>query len=332
MRRVLRSGVSLLGSAALTTGAVLGTVCLLATVVAPLFGVRPLIFLSGSMSPTIPAGSLALSRTIDADDIEVGDIVTVPSNGTYLTHRVVEVTHAPGKATVLLRGDGNEVADADVHQVTSAPRTEIWVPLLGAVVGWFSHAPGVYLLAVWVALVLGSLRRRSDAPSAGGGRPSPPGRPKLLQAAMRLLAVGSRGRPGARTARLARGATGVAVVAASPLAVPAPAMAAWGDSANVSGTRLSTATITVPAASCGTVTPTSITVSWTPRAGATHYLLTFGGLGDPQTATVTSNVTSRTFTTDGRFTVRARYGSDSWMSTASNEVAYKTSEGKCTAF
>ncbi len=80
-------------------------------------GVRPLIFLSGSMSPAIPAGSLGLARTTDADDLEVGDIVTVPTNGTFVTHRIVEITHAPGKATLLLRGDGNRVADATAYEV-----------------------------------------------------------------------------------------------------------------------------------------------------------------------------------------------------------------------
>lgn len=176
-------------SAVLTVGAVVGTLCLLGTLVAPLVGVRPLIFLSGSMAPAIPAGSLGLARTTDAEDLEVGDIVTVQKNGTYVTHRVLEITHAPGKATLLLRGDGNTVPDAAAYEVTSVPRTFFSVPGVGTVVAWFSHTPGVYVLAAWVALVLGSLRRRRD-PEAGkpGSRSGPVGRPKLVLVLGRLVA------------------------------------------------------------------------------------------------------------------------------------------------
>lgn len=193
MGAVLRRRLHALWSAVLTTGAVLGTVCMLVTLVAPLAGIRPLIFLSGSMSPTIPAGSLALARTVDASTIEVNDIVTVPSNGTYLTHRVVDVTHAPGRATLLLRGDGNKDVDAGLHEVTSAPRTEIWIPHVGSIIAWFSHAPGVYVLAAWVAIVLSLLRRplRSDS------RPRGPsiGCPKLLLVAERALGSTRSARP-----------------------------------------------------------------------------------------------------------------------------------------
>lgn len=188
MHRLLERQVTNARSAVLTGGAVIGVLCMLLTIVAPLVGVRPLIFLSGSMAPAIPAGSLALARTTDAEDIEVGDIVTVPANGSFVTHRVVEVTHAPGKATLVLRGDGNPVADATAYEVASAPRTVIWVPQAGALVAWFTRAPGVYLLALWVALVVGSVRRHGDPGPHGARPPAPvPGRPALVLKAGRLL-------------------------------------------------------------------------------------------------------------------------------------------------
>ena len=210
LQRLLRP----LGSVLLTAVAALGTVCLLVTVVAPMAGVRPLIFLSGSMSPTIPAGSLALARTVDAEDIEVNDIVTVPSNGSYLTHRVVEVTHRPGEATLLLRGDGNKAVDPTLYDVSSAPRTELWVPHVGRAVAWFSRPPGVYVLAVWVAVVIGSLRRRR--PDERSPRPrGRPGPPKLaLELGRFLRRVRSRGM--AQGPQLARGAVATAVAVSVP--------------------------------------------------------------------------------------------------------------------
>lgn len=183
----VRRPAGALWSAALTAGAAIGTLCLLVTLVAPPLGVRPLIFLSGSMSPTISAGSLGLARVTDAEDLEVGDIITVPSNGSMVTHRIVEITRGPGRATVLLKGDGNKVADATAHEVTSAPRTFLAIPRLGSAIAWFSHPPGIYVLAAWVALVLGSARRRRGDRETGTADGAVR-RPKLVLVLGRLFA------------------------------------------------------------------------------------------------------------------------------------------------
>lgn len=328
MLELVRRRITALRSAVLTLGAVAGTLCLVATVIAPLAGVRPLIFLSGSMSPTIPAGSLALARTVDAASIEVGDIVTVPSGGNYVTHRVVDVTHGPGRATMMLRGDGNKVEDASAYDVASAPRTEIWVPHAGSAVAWFSHAPGVYVLAGWVALVLGTLRRRGNSSPQSPDRPSRPGRPKLVLTMGRLLTLAQRG---PRGPRLASAATGAAMVAAAPLAAPAPAMAAWADTAQVSGTRLQTASIVPTVVTC-TDLGSIVRLSWAARDGATQYLISYGGLGADRVENETVPSTGPLLkefdsSREGRFDVVVRFGSDTWLSTRSNQVSY--TKGSC---
>ena len=63
----------------LTGGAVLGVVCILLTVGSALFGLRPLVFQSGSMSPTIKTGALAISHRVDAASLEKGQVVSVPT-------------------------------------------------------------------------------------------------------------------------------------------------------------------------------------------------------------------------------------------------------------
>ncbi|NLG47963.1 MAG: signal peptidase I, partial [Gordonia sp.] len=60
---------------ALNVGAVLGLMCIVAAIASMLFGITPLVFRSGSMSPEIPTGSLAIARTVDAQDLRVGDVV-----------------------------------------------------------------------------------------------------------------------------------------------------------------------------------------------------------------------------------------------------------------
>ena len=271
-----------------------------------------------------------MARTVDAADIGVGDIVTVPSGSSYVTHRVVEVTHAPGRATLLLRGDGNEDSDENVYDVASAPRTEIWVPHAGSVVAWFSRAPGIYLLAAWVAFVLGTLRRQHNASSHGTGRPTRSGPPKVALILRRKL-LGVRSPRIAGHARMARVATGVAVVAATPLVAPSPAAAAWGNIAQVSGATLATASTTPTVVTCSDLGST-VRLSWVARAGATHYLVSYGGLGADRVENemvLSSGLLYKDFDSarEGRFDVVVRYGSDSWVSVKSNQVSY--TKGNC---
>ena len=81
----------------LTVGAVLGAGCLILGLVAVTVGVHLLVFRSGSMSPTIETGDLALTRTVPATELRVDDVVSViDSSGDRVTHRVVT---SPSRAT-----------------------------------------------------------------------------------------------------------------------------------------------------------------------------------------------------------------------------------------
>ena len=72
----------------LTFGALLGVLCIAATVAGAAFGVKPLVFRSGSMSPAINTGDLAVSRTVDARELKADDIVSViNSKGNRVNHR-----------------------------------------------------------------------------------------------------------------------------------------------------------------------------------------------------------------------------------------------------
>ncbi len=66
-----------LREAALWVVAALGAVCLAFAVASVAFGVTPLIFSSGSMSPGIPTGSLAIAVSTPASELVPGDIVSV---------------------------------------------------------------------------------------------------------------------------------------------------------------------------------------------------------------------------------------------------------------
>ncbi len=155
----------LAGETALTLGALLGVVCLLSTIAAVAFDVRPVIFRSGSMSPAIETGALAFSRTVPASDLSTGDVVTVTnSKGVTVTHRIESLTRTGGEATLELRGDANEISDSESYVVSEAPRIVFDVPRLGYVVAAISGPWGVFAAGLVVGLVLTAAfsRRRSD--------------------------------------------------------------------------------------------------------------------------------------------------------------------------
>ncbi|CAM2931565.1 signal peptidase I [Prescottella defluvii] len=146
-RKRTSSGRSRGWEIALNVGAVVGLICVLATVASLVFGIKPLIFRSGSMSPDIPTGALALSRTTPAGDLAIGDVVSVFNDqGTRITHRVHEiVSQDGGSAVLILKGDANEHADLMPYTVAEADRMFASVPVLGYVVSWLSSPVAIFL-------------------------------------------------------------------------------------------------------------------------------------------------------------------------------------------
>ncbi|XGU19488.1 SipW-dependent-type signal peptide-containing protein [Rhodococcus sp. 3Y1] len=110
--------------------------------------VSPLIFRSGSMSPTIDTGALAFARTVPASEVLVGDIVSVSdSQGTRITHRVESIDQQGNNLAVAqLRGDANPIADPDPYVITEADRVFFSINRLGYVAVWLSDRVGLCLV------------------------------------------------------------------------------------------------------------------------------------------------------------------------------------------
>ncbi|MCU1567195.1 MAG: signal peptidase [Pseudarthrobacter sp.] len=111
----------------LNTAAAGGAVCILAVVCAVLFNISLILFKTGSMAPSIPAGSLAVVRAIPAAEISTGDVVTVDRPGKLpITHRVQTVEPAEGTARVItMKGDANREADPAPYVVDHV-RLVLW--------------------------------------------------------------------------------------------------------------------------------------------------------------------------------------------------------------
>jgi len=80
-------------------------------------GVTPMIVLTDSMYPYIHSGDLIFCRSVEVEDVKVGDVISFfdpAGNGTsVVTHRVTEITATEdGKLAWKTKGDANNIADA----------------------------------------------------------------------------------------------------------------------------------------------------------------------------------------------------------------------------
>ncbi|MDV8055845.1 MULTISPECIES: signal peptidase I [unclassified Rhodococcus (in: high G+C Gram-positive bacteria)] len=255
----------LLREFALTIGALAGLVCVAAALGALLFGFTPLVFRSGSMAPEIETGALALSRTVPAEDIRVGDIVNVTNAaGDRITHRVVAVNEVAGTAALTLKGDANAEPDLETYIVTEAGRVLVSAPKLGYVVTWLSGPVAVFAGGVLVGVLLMVAwrprdRKRTESTGADG------------EAASKM----SGGRHSRSTLTVAIAVATVGAVGVASANAPTT-VAAWTDSISATSGTFTTALPPVPA-------PTNVgcenqpgvlglignfvTMSWTPPSG-----------------------------------------------------------------
>lgn len=169
--------LTLIRSLFLTCTSILGGLCLIVFAGALVFGAAPAIVVSGSMSPTIPVGSLTFATPTPAEQVRVGDVVMVerPDGQGLVTHRVVRVDTVdgrPGAASLVLKGDANSTDDPLPYLVTEVGKVVGHVPHLGHAASFLQTQAGlatIILVAVAfvAAFALDPARsrraRRSDA-------------------------------------------------------------------------------------------------------------------------------------------------------------------------
>jgi signal peptidase len=144
-------------------GGILSILWLIASLV---FGLSIVIFMTGSMSPTLPTGAAAIVKDdVPAADLRVGDVVTVPRDGQPLpvTHRIVDIAPVdplsgagPEARELTLRGDDNDTNDRDTYIVTAADRVIVGAPFVGHAltimqtpIFFGALTLGVMLLVIW---------------------------------------------------------------------------------------------------------------------------------------------------------------------------------------
>lgn len=163
-----------IGSWVLIVAASVVALGLFAITVGPRFlPYQALIVRSGSMSPTIPTGSVVFYTKKDASKVKVGDVIVFDRPGVpneKVTHRVVEIgTSATGRF-FLTKGDANGAPDDwHVPAVGTGWVARFHVPSVGYVLVDLQSTIGRLLLLIIPALALGAITLYEIWRDRGGG-------------------------------------------------------------------------------------------------------------------------------------------------------------------
>lgn len=135
--RLLSRVVKVGREAGLTVLALAGALCLLAVLVGALTHASLVVFRTGSMSPGINPGDIAVVQDVPAASLQPGDVATVQRAGSALpvTHRVIAVDTDPAdprKVLLTMKGDANDSPDPVRYDVQNAKRLVFSVPAVGA--------------------------------------------------------------------------------------------------------------------------------------------------------------------------------------------------------
>lgn len=123
-----------------------------------LVGIKTYAVTSGSMEPAYPTGSLLYVKSINADELKVGDAITfMLDEGTVATHRIIEIVPDEEDSSVLrfrTQGDANDTPDGTlVHYKNIIGKPVFAIPYLGYFAHFVQNPPGLYL-AIGIAVIL----------------------------------------------------------------------------------------------------------------------------------------------------------------------------------
>jgi len=96
-----------------------------------LLGFKPSVVASGSMTPSINVGDLAITVPTNLQSIKPGDIIEYLRNNEFITHRVVAIENINGATIFITKGDANNASDAPVPESAVTGKVIYIIPKLG---------------------------------------------------------------------------------------------------------------------------------------------------------------------------------------------------------
>lgn len=96
-----------------------------------LLGFKPSVIASGSMTPSLNVGDVAITVQTNPQAIKPGDIIQYLRNNELIMHRVIEVESINGATFFITKGDANNAPDAPVSQDAVTGKVVYTIPKLG---------------------------------------------------------------------------------------------------------------------------------------------------------------------------------------------------------
>ncbi len=129
---------------------------LLAATLPSFAGFHTVTVYGGSMGKALPAGSVAVTRPVDASDLDVGDVIAMGGHeaGLPILHRIVAIEEVDGGRLVTTRGDANQTDDRLPITVSGkGDRLVYHIPWIGYFLAFSRSALGLALLVGVPAIV-----------------------------------------------------------------------------------------------------------------------------------------------------------------------------------
>lgn len=138
-----------------------------------ILGKTPLVVMSGSMSGFqeghLEVGDLIIIDKIDADKLQVGDVITymLEDSTTAVTHRIIRIEPTDSGLTFITQGDANNVEDNEpVNESQIVGIVIKRIPRLGDFVIFLQEPIGMFLfigVPVIIFIILDIIKRRKDS-------------------------------------------------------------------------------------------------------------------------------------------------------------------------
>jgi len=122
-----------------------------------LFGCRAYVIYGGSMGSALSNGSIAITRSVHPESIDVGDVVAIKKSAHSLPvlHRVVRIGTSGGTREFVTQGDANREADPQPVSLRGpGDRVVFSIPSLGYLVHFARSTTGRALLLIGPATLL----------------------------------------------------------------------------------------------------------------------------------------------------------------------------------
>lgn len=81
------------------------------------FGIKTYVIVSGSMEPELNIGDIVIAKEVEADELQIGDIISFRQGQSIITHRIVAINQEDEKTTYTTKGDNNNTEDTNLVEI-----------------------------------------------------------------------------------------------------------------------------------------------------------------------------------------------------------------------